>query len=87
MRRDAGHTDRSLRIGAQEWVLATLLPMLLAFASSLRMFGDALLQGGLLNPDRHMRLVRLEDAMRQHGVAYVVARDARARARCCTGRT
>ncbi|MEJ0015997.1 MAG: hypothetical protein WDN25_05430 [Acetobacteraceae bacterium] len=54
--------------------LAALLPMLIAIASGTRNLAGTL-QGDLVNPDSYMRMVRLEETLRQHDIAYTVARD------------
>ena len=67
-------TDVPARPGKWEWLLYALLPALIAFAMSMKALPDVL-AGGLVNPDSYMRLVRLEDGLRNHALAYVVHRD------------
>jgi hypothetical protein len=48
--------------------------MLIVVATSANIL-PGVLAGGLVNPDSYMRLVRLEDALQQHGAGFIVARD------------
>jgi hypothetical protein len=72
MTRDTARTDGSPHIGMQERELCVVLLMLALATGTRKMPG--VIDGGLVNPDSYMRMVRLEDALRQHDMAYVVAR-------------
>lgn len=61
-------------VGVPEGLLYFLLPVVIALATGRSMLREVL-AGGLVNPDSYMRLVRIEQMLRQHGVAYVVDRD------------
>jgi hypothetical protein len=63
-----------LHIGVPERALYLLAPILIAFAIGMHQL-PGVIAGGLTGPDSYMRLVRLEDTLRQHEIAYVVARD------------
>ena len=66
--------DGSLHIGVPERALYLLAPMLIAFAVGIHQL-PGVIAGGLTGPDSYMRLVRLEDKLRQHQIAYVVVGD------------
>src|SRR5690242_2703350 len=61
-------------IGRMEALACFLLPALIACATASQ-FLPRLLAGGLLNPDSYMRLLRIEEMLREHHVTYVVPRD------------
>lgn len=65
-------TNRS--IGRMEAFACFLLPALIACVTGSR-FLPGVLAGGLFNPDSYMRLLRIEQMLRQHHIAYIVQRD------------
>jgi hypothetical protein len=66
--------DVPARPGKWDWLLYALLPALISSAMSMKALPEVL-AGGLVNPDSYMRLVRLENGLRNHAPGYVVLRD------------
>jgi hypothetical protein len=66
--------DVRLRLDVREVLLYALLPAAITLGGSLRLLPHVR-TGGLIDPDSYMRLVRLEDGLRHHDIAYVVAGD------------
>ena len=74
MTQDREPTDMRGQLGVREGLLYAVLAMAITFGASLKLL-PGVIAGGLINPDSYMRLVRLEEGLRHHDVAYVVARD------------
>jgi hypothetical protein len=62
------------QIGIREGMLYFLLPLVIAVATGGKLLAGVI-AGGLVNPDSYMRLVRIEETLRQHSPAYIVSND------------
>jgi hypothetical protein len=69
-------SGRSNRAGFtwREGLLFFLLPVVITFATGRDMI-DRVMAGGLINPDSYMRMVRIEEMLRQDRTLDVVSRD------------